>query len=78
MTIATLKYDLSDPDDNEVFMLAVHSRAMADCLWDIQQMIRKVVKYESEGMTGEDASQRIYEQFFEIKEEFGISDLGDI
>jgi hypothetical protein len=75
MAIATLTFDLTDPDD-----LIEHKRcikAIDVCLviWDMDQYLRTRIKYESDTMTNEEcgAYETMRDKLREILEERSIS-----
>ena len=68
---AILEFNL--PEDNEDFDVA--SRAMSWTLlaWDIDQMIRSLLKYHpDEYKTGEQALEHVREEIYNIMEEKGL------
>ena len=55
MAKATLKYDISDPDENVDFKRAVKSFDMAMALWDIIQLRNKIEnRFEVQDNTNND------------------------
>jgi hypothetical protein len=55
MAKATLKYDISDPDENVDFKRAVKSFDMAMALWDILQLRNKIEnRFEVQDNTNND------------------------
>jgi len=55
MAKAILKYDISDPEDNQDFKRAVKSFDMAMALWDIIQLRKKMEnRFEAQDNTNND------------------------
>ena len=55
MAKAILKYDISDPEDNQDFKRAVKSFDMAMALWDIVQLRNKIEnRFEAQDNTNND------------------------
>jgi hypothetical protein len=55
MAKAILKYDISDPDENQDFKRAVKSFNMAMALWDIIQLRKKMEnRFEAQDNTNND------------------------
>lgn len=55
MAQATLKYNTSDPDDNQDFKRAVKSLDMAMALWDILNLKKKLeYRFEDQDNTNND------------------------
>ena len=55
MAKAILKYDISDPDENQDFKRAVKSFDMAMALWDIIQLRKKMEnRFEAQDNTNND------------------------
>jgi hypothetical protein len=49
MPIATLTFDLSDPDEAEEHLLAVKGRDSRFCLQELDENLRGALKYHPEG-----------------------------
>ena len=68
---ATLQFNL--PDDEEQFNVAVKSMDWALLAWDVDQIIRTLLKYHSdEYKTGELALKHIQEEIRDLMEEKGL------
>ena len=68
---AKLEYNL--PEDQEQFNVAVKGMDWALLAWDIDQMIRSLLKYAQENdETTAEALERIREQIHDIMEEKGL------
>ena len=68
---AILKFDL--PDDKTEFEVASKAMDWAILAWDIDQMIRSLLKYHpGEYETGEKALDHVREEIYNIMEEKGL------
>jgi hypothetical protein len=68
---ATLQFNL--PDDEEQFNVAVKSMDWALLAWDVDQIIRNLLKNHSEEYkTGELALEHIQEEIRDLMEEKGL------
>ena len=68
---AKLEFDL--PEDEEQFNVASKSMDWALLAWDIDQMIRSLLKYHPEEYgTGDLALEHVQEEIHNIKEEKGL------
>lgn len=79
MAKASLKYDLTDPDDMMAHKRAVKSLDLALALWDITHNTKKGLEWAMEGkeMDKYDALELVYEKIFEIMSDHNI-DLDDL
>ena len=66
---ATLEFNL--PEDQEQFNVAVKAMDWALLAWDIDQSLRKLLKYDPE-KTGEQTLEHIKEKLLDIMEERGL------
>jgi cell fate (sporulation/competence/biofilm development) regulator YmcA (YheA/YmcA/DUF963 family) len=75
MAKATLKYDLSDPDDVMAHKRAVKSLDMAMALWDIVHNTKKGLEWSMEGKEIDkyDALELVYEKIHEILNDHNIN-----
>jgi cell fate (sporulation/competence/biofilm development) regulator YmcA (YheA/YmcA/DUF963 family) len=75
MAKATLKYDLSDPDDVMEHKRAVKSLDMAMALWDIVHNTKKGLEWSMEGKEIDkyDALELVYEKIHEILDNHNIN-----
>jgi hypothetical protein len=71
---AVLEFDLNDPDDAMAHLRATMSTKLAICLCDIQEEIRKKLKYEGDTMEEKEfqAWENMNKIFFTTLEENGI------
>jgi len=68
---AILEFNL--PEDNEDFDVASRAMSWAILAWDIDQMIRSLLKYHpDEYKTGEQALEHVREEIYNIMEEKGL------
>jgi hypothetical protein len=68
---AILEFNL--PEDSEEFNVASKSMEWAILAWDIDQMIRSLLKYHpDEYKTGEQALEHVREEIYNIMEEKGL------
>ena len=68
---ATLEFNL--PEDNEEYNVASKAMEWALLAWDIDQMIRALLKYHPEEYeTGEKALDHVREEIYNIMEEKGL------
>jgi len=74
MAKAILEFDLNEPDDKQAHMRAIKSLDMMLALWDIDQYLRKQVKY-NESLTDEQHNvlDEAREEFYSIINKHGIS-----
>lgn len=79
MAKATLKYDLTDPDDTMAHKRAVKSLDLALALWDITHNTKKGLEWAMEGKEIDkyDALEMVYEKIHEIMNDHNI-DLDDL
>lgn len=47
MAKATLEYDLSNPEDDDLFTLACQSRSLRNAIWSFDEWLRKQHKYDA-------------------------------
>ena len=75
MAKATLKYDLSDPDDVMEHKRALKSLDMALALWDIVHNTKKGLEWSMEGKEIDkyDALELVYEKIHEILNDHNIN-----
>ena len=75
MAKATLKYDLSDPDDVMEHKRAVKSLDMALALWEIVHNTKKGLEWSMEGKEIDkyDALELVYEKIHEILNDHNIN-----
>ena len=75
MAKATLKYDLSDPDDVMEHKRAVKSLDMALALWEIVHNTKKGLEWSMEGKEIDkyDALELVYEKIHEIINDHNIN-----
>lgn len=79
MAKATLKYDLTDPDDAMAHKRAVKSLDLALALWEITHNTKKGLEWSMEGkeMDKYDALEMVFEKIFEIISDHNV-DLDDL
>jgi len=68
---AILEYDL--PDDSEVHLLAVNAANLYSSLWDMDQELRKLLKYGNDLKTADEALERMREFLRETMADHGVS-----
>ena len=75
MAKATLKYDLSDPDDVMEHKRAVKSLDMALAIWEIVHNTKKGLEWSMEGKEIDkyDALELVYEKIHEILNDHNIN-----
>jgi hypothetical protein len=78
MSIALLKYDLSDPDDRLEFERASKSLDMALSIWEFAYNSRKTIENELDADADSrqreyDLLDKVYTRFWEILNEHDIS-----
>lgn len=49
MPVATLTYDLSDPDERQEHLFAISGKASRLCINELDETLRQVLKYQVEG-----------------------------
>jgi len=74
----TLSFDMANLDEREEGMNAINSSAKGQFIWAFQSYLRQIYKYESDCETFTEKEyeliDRIYTDWFRIKEECEVSD----
>jgi len=68
---ATIEFNL--PDDDAEYYCATKGTAMLNALWEMQQEVRKIWKYEELNEDESNMVERIREKFFDILRENDIN-----
>jgi len=72
---AILRFNLSDPDDHRLFLLASKANQLALAVWDYDQQLRSWVKYGHEW--GDEALDKAREALYDMLREGGL-DIDDL
>lgn len=80
MATATIRFDLSDPEDREEHERCVKSLSMAKVIWHFMYNTKKGIKYGIESQQQKDplfdcydAVDMVFEKFYEMLQEENIS-----
>lgn len=69
---AIIEFDLNEPDDVDAHKRATKSLDMALCLFNIEEMLRKKIKYSPMSKPARKEMEKVLQEFYDISYEHHI------